>query len=30
VKNIEDNQTVMGYPALPLKDFLKKNKDKNE
>ena len=26
VKNIEDNQKVMGYPAVPLKDFLKKNK----
>ena len=26
VKDIEDNQIVMGYPALPLKDFLKKNK----
>ena len=26
VKDIEDNQTVMGYPAIPLKDFLKKNK----
>ena len=25
VKNIENNQTVMGYPAIPLKDFLKKN-----
>ena len=24
VKNIEDNQTVMGYPAVPLKEFLKK------
>ena len=23
VKDIEDNQTVMGYPAVPLKDFLK-------
>ena len=23
VKNIEDGQTVMGYPAVPLKDFLK-------
>ena len=27
VKDIEDNQIVMGYPALPLKDFLKKNKN---
>ncbi len=26
VKDIEDNQIVMGYPALPLKEFLKKNK----
>ncbi len=26
VKNIEDNQVVMGYPALPLKDFLKNKK----
>ena len=25
VKNIEDNQTVMGYPATSLKKFLKKN-----
>jgi UDP-3-O-[3-hydroxymyristoyl] glucosamine N-acyltransferase len=24
VKDIEDNQIVMGYPAVPLKDFLKK------
>ena len=23
VKNIEDNEVVMGYPAVPLKDFLK-------
>ena len=23
VKDIEDNQIVMGYPAVPLKDFLK-------
>ena len=28
VKNIKDNQIVMGYPALPLKEFLKKNKKK--
>ena len=27
VKDIEDNQTVMGYPAKPLKEFIKKNKD---
>ena len=26
VKNIKDNEIVMGYPAVPLKDFLKKNK----
>ena len=26
VKNIDDNQVVMGYPAEPLKEFLKKNK----
>ena len=26
VKNVEDNQTVMGYPATSLKKFLKKNK----
>ena len=30
VKDIEDNQTVMGYPAIPLKDFIKKNKNRNE
>ena len=24
VKDIEDNQIVMGYPAVPLRDFLKK------
>ena len=24
VKDIEDNQVVMGYPAVPLKEFLKK------
>ena len=27
VKDVKDNQIVMGYPALPIKDFLKKNKD---
>ena len=27
VKDINDNQIVMGYPAVPLKDFLKKNKN---
>ena len=26
VKNIEDNQIVMGYPAVSLKEFLKKNR----
>ena len=26
VKDIEDNQTVMGYPAVPLKDFLRNQK----
>ena len=26
VKDIEDNQIVMGYPAIPLKEFIKKNK----
>ena len=26
VKNVEDNQIVMGYPAVPLKEFIKKNK----
>ena len=26
VKDIEDNQIVMGYPAQPIKEFLKKNK----
>ena len=30
VKNISDNQTVMGYPAVSLKDFLKKNKKNND
>ena len=29
VKDIQDNSIVMGYPAVPLKDFIKKNK-KNE
>ena len=24
VKDIEDNQIVMGYPAVPLKEFLRK------
>jgi UDP-3-O-[3-hydroxymyristoyl] glucosamine N-acyltransferase len=27
VKDIDDNQIVMGYPAVPLKEFLKNNKD---
>ncbi len=27
VKDIKDNQVVMGYPAIPLRNFLKKNKD---
>ena len=26
VKNIKDNQTIMGYPAVSLKEFIKKNK----
>ena len=26
VKDVEDNQVVMGYPAIPLKDFLKNQK----
>ena len=26
IKDIKDNQIVMGYPALPLREFLKKNK----
>ena len=26
VKDIQDNEIVMGYPAVPLKDFIKKNK----
>ncbi len=30
VKNISDNQTVMGYPAVSLKDFLKNNKKNND
>ena len=30
VKDIEDNQIVMGYPAVPLKDFIKKNIKKND
>ncbi len=27
VKDLEDNQVVMGYPAVPLKDFIKNNKN---
>ena len=27
IKNIEDNQIVMGYPAVPIKNFLKKNNE---
>ena len=27
VNNIEDNAVVMGYPATPLKEFLKKNNE---
>ena len=27
VKDIQDNQIVMGYPAVPLKEFLKKKKE---
>ena len=27
VKDIEDGQTVMGYPAVPLKDFIKSSKE---
>ena len=30
VKNINDNEIVMGYPAVSLKEFLKKNKKNNE
>ena len=26
VKNIENNQVVMGYPAIPFRDFLKNSK----
>ena len=26
VKNIDDDQVVMGYPAVSLKEFMKKNK----
>ena len=27
VKDIPNNTTVMGYPAVPLKEFLKKEKE---
>ena len=27
VKDVEDNKIVMGYPAVPLKEFLKKNNE---
>ena len=30
VKDVMDGQIIMGYPAVPLKDFLKKNKNNNE
>ena len=30
IKDIEDNQTVMGYPAVPLRDFLKKKMSTKE
>ena len=30
VKDVDDNQVIMGYPAVPLKDFIKKNKNNNE
>ena len=30
VKDIKDNQIVMGYPAVNIKDFLKNNKKYNE
>ena len=30
VKDIEDNQIVMGYPAVPLKEFLKNSKKMSE
>ena len=28
IKDIEDNQVVMGYPAVPFKDFIKNWKNK--
>ncbi len=30
VKDVKDNEIVMGYPAVSLKEFLKKNKKNNE
>ena len=30
VKDIQDNEIVMGYPAVPIKSFIKKNKKDNE
>ncbi len=30
VKDIQDNEKVMGYPAVSLKDFIKKNKANND
>ena len=30
VNDVENNQTVMGYPAIPLKEFIRKNKKNNE
>ena len=30
VKNVQDNEIVMGYPAVPLKDFIKNNKKSDE
>ncbi len=30
IKDIEDNQIVMGYPAISFKDFIKKNRNNNE
>ena len=30
VKDIEDNQTVMGYPAVPFRKFLKKNNNERK
>ena len=29
VKDIKDNEIVMGYPAIPIKNFIKKNKKDN-